>query len=227
VGAFDVPYRFGLRAAADDPIGYAILAIKAELLRQGYKGGVRAGRIHPPTGQPVATINPDTTLFGTATDKAVRLFQGDHALLVDGIVGPITARTLFRDRKVDAEHAYGIPDHLLCKMATLESANDPGATGTDNPADTGIMQINTKLNPVTVVQACSPSYAVPYAATWMKAFYDLHADWDAACASWHVGQGGAADWLNARKPATGGPVWLPDLYRQATTYVKLVKGAEW
>jgi len=62
-----------------------IQAIQHELARKGFDPGVIDG------------------IWGHRTERAVRLYQASHGLLVDGIVGPITWKALFGTDSIDSE----------------------------------------------------------------------------------------------------------------------------
>ncbi len=208
MGAWDLPaYVKPVAGVADDPLGMAIIAIKMELIYNGFGAGV-------------AETIPK---IGRNADREIRKFQTQQAISVDGVVGPQTALRLFRRRCRDLDTKYTMQPNLLSQLKTLESANDPGAVGVSDHDDHGLVQINTRIHTtITVPQAHSPSFALPYAAAALTQFYVVHRDWDAAAASWNCGTGGAADWLGMNKPKTGGPAWFPNLYERATRYVSLL-----
>lgn len=199
MGAWTSAYRRGDTATAGTPRAYGILAIKAELVYRGFAG-----------------MAVESTTFGRGTDRAVRKFQKIMGLAVDGIVGPNTARALFRKRVSEIEAAFGIPDHLLCKLKSLESSNDPGATGWVDPQDRGLYQINEGFHPeVTDDLAFDPDYAGRWTGRALRAAFNTFKDWDVAIASHNVGTGGATEWQKAGKPAG----------TRAAEYVHLVRNA--
>jgi uncharacterized protein (TIGR02594 family) len=63
-----------------------IQAIQHELARKGFDPGVIDG------------------IWGRRTERAVRLYQASKGLLVDGIVGPVTWKSLFGSDAVDTEY---------------------------------------------------------------------------------------------------------------------------
>lgn len=187
----------------DDPYGYACMSIKAELIYNGYVTGV----------------DPTSQVLGLQSEDMIKAFQKDHGLTSDGIVGPATAQVLYRKRSKVLENQYDIPNDYLCKLKSLESANDPGAVGSSDPDDHGLVQINLRYHPdVTLQQAEDGEYSLSYAARTLNASYNNLKDWDAAIASWNVGSYWATNWLKAGKPATGSTY-----YARATSYVTNVK----
>lgn len=202
-------YQFGDTAPLGTPRAYGIIALKKELL---YLGSTRA-------------IVPTMPSFGDAVRNAVKDFQRSHGLTADGVVGPRTARAMFRTRIFQAELDRSVPDHLSFKQIDLESGFDPGATGSVDPKDRGLCQINFTAHPdITDDKAFDPSFAVPWAADYlMDAIEALH-DVDAGLAAYNVGRFYAKKWLDAGKPASGlMTVGGKDYAAICTNYVKLVK----
>lgn len=170
------------------------------------------------------SLNLTNNVFGMGTARSVSKFQAQVGIAVDGIVGPQTARYLLRKRASGLESRWSVPDGLLQRMKTLESANDPSAYGYTDPDDHGLVQINLRIHTdVTLEEALDPFYALQYAANALTGAFAKFHDWDVAVASWNVGVGGATSWLAAGKPATGGTAGLPDLYSRATQYIALVR----
>lgn len=190
------------------PYGYGCIAIKRELVYNGHQ-----------------VASPDTPRIGGSADTAIRQYQRDHGLEVDGVVGPHTAHVLWHKRIQAAQGTSHVPDDLACKLIHLESADDPGAIGYVDPQDYGLAQIHMPFHPeITVAMAFDPAFSIPYVARSLAGFAVAHGgDWEAAVASWNVGTAGAASWLGLHKPATGGPSWFPDLFSRATRYVALVQ----
>lgn len=186
------------RYSPDEPHGYAVVAIKRELLRLGYKG---------------VNFDPSSPLLGGAADTNIKLFQRSKGLTPDGVVGPRTSKALFRPFVWEEERRVGLPDHLLCKLLSLESGFDPGATGSADPRDRGLAQINAHWHPdVTDAEAFDPHFAITWTAEALRTSYNYLHDWDGAIAAHNVGLGTARQWLAAGKPAG-----------TAATYVRLVR----
>jgi hypothetical protein len=151
-------------------------------------------------------VVPTLPYFGDAMDTQTKAFQKAYGFEDDGVIGPHTGRALAQHRKMDVGHEKKIPDDRLCKLISLESANDPVAQGTVDQEDEGFAQINRVFHPnVTLQEAWSPVFAVEWAAEYLlSAFGHLH-DWDAAVVSYNQGEGGAERWLVAGKPKYGAP----------------------
>lgn len=209
MGAWTQNYHKGETGSPGSPLAYAIVALKYELDFNGYGAGL--------------TLNGTT--FGVTMDQQTRAWQEAAGIAVDGVIGPATARRLFARRFDQIERDLSIPDHLVCKVCSLESAVDPGAVGVSDPHDHGLVQINALAHPeVTLQEAFFPSFSLAYLGRTLATVYSKLHDWDCAVAAWNVGGGGASDWCAMHKPSTGGPSWFPDLFARATRYVSLVKG---
>lgn len=196
----------------NDPYGFACVSIKRELHWLGYNGTS-------------GDIAPNKQVIGLQADEAIRDFQRDNKLEVDGVVGPNTARVLYRKRALEVEKKYNIPDNLVCKQKTLESSNDPAAIGMSG-ADIGLMQINVIYHPgVSVAQAIDGAFALDFGASYLRSQYDNIRDWDGALAAYNQGAFYATQWVKAGKPASGGHITASgtDLYAVATKYVELVR----
>lgn len=204
-------YREGMQAA-DERSAAGIKAFKQALVDNGYGDG----------------INVALPRFGMAADTQTRKFQANHGLAVDGVIGPNTARALFRYYAYAEEHAgtVQIPNHLALKIGGHESGHDPVAQGYADPQDEGWAQLHLPyFTGLTIEQAWTPSIAVHKLCSHLKKFYvNVEADWDGSVASWNVGDGTAQSWVMAGKPADdpsaeGGIDW----YARATAYVAAVK----
>jgi len=177
---------------------YAVIGIKRELQYHGFQKHLGFA-----------------PYFGLAAENNTKAFQKHVGLQVDGVVGRITAKALFKGRVGEVELAQQIPNHLLCKLIALESGYDPGAIGSLDPLDHGLLQINLHFHPdVSEEQSATPSFSIPWGGKQLAAAFGSFNDWDAAVASWNVGYVAARNWLNAGKPDDGST---------ASKYVKLVK----
>lgn len=207
-------YHYGMEVP-NDRVAAGIVAFKRALIDNGYVKG----------------IVPDLAIFGSAMRNRTVAFQEHNGLTPDGIIGPTTARFLFRKYTFADEAAENIPNHLLGRLGFTESSHDPVAQGFEDPEDEGWAQINLPSHPqVTREQAWTPSFAIPFAGTLLGNFYaGVVRDWDGAVASFNVGQTYAAKWVKAGKPAGGLVVDLGgekiDVYARAYNYVLLVKAA--
>ncbi len=212
-GAWLVFYHRGLGAPAGTGLAYAIVAIKRELAYVGFGTG----------------LNLTTAYFGGGAENATRSFQRANSLPVDGVVGPRTALYLLRSRAGTVEASHGIPDHLLTKQKTWESANDPNAVGPDG-LDHGLLQIRATSHPeISLAQAVNPAFALPWGADReAQNFTTLH-DWDAVLCAWNAGYSLASKWLAAGKPSSGGPTNSNgiDLFYACHHYVESVKTSAW
>lgn len=152
--------------------------------------------------------NIDLTIgaWGTAVTRRTKEFQAAEGLKVDGIVGPTTARHLFRVYDFATEAKYRIPNHLVGRQCTWESGNDPVARS--QTGDEGRAQINPPSHPlVTEQQMWTPSFASNFVGSYQHgSFIYVGGDWDGAVAAYNVGASLAKQWVQAGKPATGGPV---------------------
>jgi peptidoglycan hydrolase-like protein with peptidoglycan-binding domain len=185
----------------------------------------------------------DTTLpfFGESVANSVKDFQAAKGLKVDGQVGPVTAKELFRPRVEHVEYGYGIPDGALGKQIWLESAFDPVAVGTVDSRDRGMCQINLfeltnasgehGAHHVTLAQAYDPPYAIDWAGQYIISQQQEIADriklMKAARAAYNVGDFYAAQWLLDGFPASGKVVDGIDWYKRATDYLFNIDRQTW
>ncbi len=208
-GAWTTPYYYGLSAPTGSHLGYALVGIKHELAYNGYGAGLG-----------------DQPAFGIAARSNTKAFQRANGLYADGVIGPKTAKVLFRKRAAAWEAVYGIVGGYSQRIKTLESANDPNAIGYVDHDDHGLEQINLRFHPdITVAQAIDPAFSIPWEAQHLRNDYNSLGDWDAALAAHNIGTFYATKWLAAGKPASGFVLASGvDIYTVATKYVALVKG---
>lgn len=203
----------------DEPRGYAILALKRELIHLGSS----------------RNINTAHATYGSNMGAAVREFQSAVGLTPDAQIGPRTAKAMFHLRAHEVEADLGIPNHYLGKLLDLESSWYPASRNSDG--DTGLAQIHLSAHPnVSEEEAYDPAFAVPWAGERLDAAHTELAQqfprqswtrrWWAAIFA-HNAPAVADDWLEAGCPASGGPnltvggkVW--DAYEWATLYVTVV-----
>jgi soluble lytic murein transglycosylase-like protein len=216
MGAWGNIYKVGLSAPVDSALGYGIVAIKNELIYNGFGKGI----------DPEYKDKNGNYFFGSGVTEQAKAFQQHVGVTADGEVGPITARALFRKRAHAVESQGGIPQDLLNRLKTLESNNDPAAIGTVDPNDWGLMQIHMPFHPdVTRAQAFDPAFSIVWGGGYLKGGYNSLHDWDGAVAAYNVGTVYAAQWVAAGKPKDGGPLLSDgtDIFTRASTYVSLVK----
>jgi peptidoglycan hydrolase-like protein with peptidoglycan-binding domain len=210
LGAWSFGYYYHGMNATDPRQIAAIHAFKQALIDNGFGQG----------------IDLNVQAFGTDTDRNTRAFQAARGLQVDGVIGMITARYLFHHYTYASEAKYSIPNKLVTRLGNQESANDPTAQGYFDPGDEGWGQIHLAAHPgITQQQAWTPSFAIEFTAQGLQGFYASQiADWDGAVASWNCGQYYAKQWVQAGKPAYGGPILAgQDMWTRATHYVTGVK----
>lgn len=213
MGAWSAYYKKGNIETANTPRGYGLLALKKELVYQGFGTNL--------------VLNYQ---FGETMRKRTVEFQKSQGLEADGIIGPKTAKELFRERIYAAETEAGISDHLTFKQISLESNFDPSAFvdhGTSG-VDRSLCQINSKAHPeVTDAQAYSPEFAIPWAAQYLKDHIDALGDVDAGLAAYNVGRFYARKWLEAGKPSSGLFTSTGKDYAEiCTKYTKLIRAQQ-
>jgi peptidoglycan hydrolase-like protein with peptidoglycan-binding domain len=109
---------------------------------------------------------PEDGVYGQSTAEAVALVQHEVlAVGVDGVVGPTTAKALFKDYLIWFGGAHHVPASQLHGFIMLESGYDPGAVGVTTPSDRGLNQINENAHPdITDDMAFDPIYSINYTA---------------------------------------------------------------
>lgn len=202
VGAWVQPkqYRMASPTQGKEPgrINYAIQSLQRALVIHEFEPGATDG------------------VYGSRTRTAVRAFQLAVGLQADGIVGPKTARALFRPFVEDAERKLSIPDHLLHGQVALESAYDPGAEGRVDDRDRGLCQINSRWFPEMTDELCygRPRVVINWSGSRLRSAYDGLGvpSWDPAIAH-HNNPGWAQDWAETGKAPND----------QIANYVRLVR----
>ena len=210
-GAWPYYYTLGLdfRSNPQGRDAYGIYAFKNELIYNGFSKGV----------------NPSTPYWGDKAVARTKQAQKFFGLTVDGVLGPETARCLWRKRITASELTLSLPIHLLAKIKTLESGDDPVAQGVVDTEDEGLFQENLPSNPSLSQKECwTPSFIIPHAASQLhNRIIDCGNSTKAGTAAWNVGDFYANQWRLAGFPASGGPIVDgQDIYARCDHYVKLV-----
>lgn len=217
MGAFDYGvYKRGMNATGDARLQAALIALRIELAYNGF------GK----------NLVIDSIGFGEAMENRTKEFQTSVGINADGQIGQKTATELFRKRVSFVEGVYGLSEGTLGKQLLLESAYDPVALGFSDPADHGIAQINLRIhNDVTVEQAYDPTFALDWAAKYIRSSYDQIATtadvMKAARAAYNVGDFYAAEWMKADFPSSGRLEDGIDWYARAYNYIQLVNKQNW
>jgi peptidoglycan hydrolase-like protein with peptidoglycan-binding domain len=103
--------------------------------------------------------------YGASTAAGVLWLQKRIGIGADGVVGPTTAKALWKDLLIWYGGVYHVPASQLYGFVMLESGADPGAVGVTTPSDRGLNQINLVAHSnITVEQAFDPHYAINYTA---------------------------------------------------------------
>lgn len=217
MGAFDYGfYKQGMDGRNDTRLGDALVAIKAELIYNGFGSNI--------------ILNP---VFGEAAANRLKDFQTSRGINADGVAGPNTLKELFRKRVESTEDAFGFDRGMLGKQIWLESEFDPVAKGVVDPDDTGIAQINLRIHSnVTEAQAYDPVFSIRWAALYIQ---DANTQiiqeanvMKAARAAYNIGTEYAKEWMLAGFPASGGPsLGGEDSFTRATNYIALIDKQSW
>ena len=203
-GAWPHYYTLGLDYRSD-PQGreaYGIYALKQELIYNNFAKGV-------------VSVLPYWGKSAVAQTKNAQKFFG---IQMDGVLGPETARYLFRKRLAEQKNG-----DLLSQIKSLESDNDPVAQGYEDLDDEGLFQENLPSNPdLTQVQCWTPSFIVPHAASQLASRIKSCGSKKAGVAGWNIGNEYATEWRKAGYPASGKIVEVDgeqiDMFARATTY---------
>lgn len=218
MSAFDFGYyKQGMDGRNDARLGAGIIAIKKELIYNGFDKGV------------------DTKLafLGDAVTNRIGDFQESRGLKRDEVAGPTTLKELFRKRVENTEDAFDLWRGTLGRQVWLESAFDPIAKGVVDPDDTGIAQINLRIHStITEAQAYDPNFAFRWAAQYIVDARDRIVDeidaLKAARAAYNIGTEYAKRWMLAGFPGSGGPdLGGEDAFTRATNYIALIDKQSW
>lgn len=218
MGAYEFGYyKKGMDGRNDSRLGAAIIAIKKELIFNGYDKGV------------------DITLpyLGDAVTNRIGEFQTSKGLKADEVAGPTTLKELFRKRVESIEDAFDLWRGTLGRQLWLESAFDPVAKGVVDPEDTGIAQINLRIHStVTEAQAFDPNFSFRWAAQYIVDARDRIVDeidaLKAARAAYNIGTEYAKEWMLKGFPSSGGPqLGNEDSFTRATNYIQLIDKQNW
>lgn len=110
--------------------------------------------------------------FGWRTARAVKRFQREESLTVDGVIGPITGKALCFHLADQSAQEYNIPHHYLFGVIGAESSFDAACQG-DNTNDRSLVEINRiEHSEVSDEQAYDPLYCFPWAAHEMRSAYN-------------------------------------------------------
>jgi len=203
-------YQYGDSATANTPRWYGIIAFKNELIYNGFGKAI------------VNTLGS----FGDAMRNRVVEFQKANGLEADGVIGPSTARRLFKKRITAIETARNIPNQYLNRQTSLESLYDPGAVGFIDQRDRGLNQINSGAHPdVSDAEAFNPEFSLDWSADFLLGNrIRVGGDWEGAVVAHNIGWYYAKKWVDAGKPASGLVTSTGKDYAViATNYLNFVK----
>lgn len=168
----------------------------------------------------------DMEVYGNAVTARAKEFQKAHGLTSDGVVGPTSARFLWRHYIEAEETRHDIPEHFLGKIATLESANDPVAQGFSDDQDEGLFQWHMPyFAGETLAHAWNPAYVAPVTAERLVGAKGRVGSWLGAIAAHNCGEFYAKKWVQAGYPKSGLVDNNIDWYARASNYVGLVHGS--
>jgi hypothetical protein len=186
---------------------WAIQAIQQRLLNQGF--------------------DPHRTdgVFGWWTKVAVRRFQRDRILLVDGQAGERTIGELFRQRLVKLSYYYGVPIEWGVGIVIHESGFDPAATHVNVNAttDRGWTQINDTAHPeVSDEQAFSAidnfKWTLEHLVeNWTKYKKNPDIAWQCAVAA-HKSPVDANEWYQTGSTDAETMKFVEDVYKMGQDY---------
>jgi hypothetical protein len=186
-------------------------------------------------------------VWGPGTDAALKAWQtavgtdfSGKPMIIDGIYGQQTARTMWQPRLLqafqnkangfqflpNADNIALLNDYAKATVM-LESGWDIAAVGYTTPLDNGLCQINTKAHGISSDEAFRPDYAFNFKANFVldNFAYSL-GDLEIAIVSYNVGQGGAYDWDRNGRPLTWAAADYLRAIKPLVSHPKLVKALE-
>lgn len=145
-------------------------------------------------------------ILGRQSGGAIKTHQLEHNLIVDGVIGPQTSKSLFAPMVAEAAALVDGKLPALASVATghigFESMWDAGAVGFSTPDDLGLGQINGPSHPAITMDFClTPSVAIK----WIVDFVDanikaMNGNVRDGIAAYNLGIGGAWDWVLDGRP---------------------------
>lgn len=109
-----------------------------------------------------------------------------------------------------AEYTYGVPRHLLARMAEQESNYDPSARSSAGAI--GIMQIVPRWHPG--VNALDPAEAIDYAGNLLRRHFDRFGSWVKALGAYNAGPTRLA-----KEVSRHGVNWLANMPAETQDYI--------
>lgn len=157
-------------------------------------------------------------VFGKGTDAAVRTYQGQQKVKVDGSVGPTTMGKLLLPH---IKRIGGTDWEVVFGLLKNEGGFDPAAVGAVDERDLGLAQINGLAHPnMTIAQRFDPIVAIQFNADYLAAALEALGNVRDAVLAYNLGVGGVRTWIKAGRPRyyspDGGPM------RDTTQYVDRV-----
>lgn len=138
-------------------------------------------------------------LLGLNTDWAIGWAQNQFRLTIDGQAGPITCRAMFWSYIKMMGYSPAVL-HSIGGIAQHESGYDPGAVGTADPEDLGLVQINGPSHPA-MTEAVRFDYhsALKFCGDFLTAAVTKYGKIDLAVAA-YANPGWADQWLKTGNP---------------------------